>query len=65
MDCFRDSQAEDQPECVCVPVGVPRHVLELAALETAARCCHVQKGREIFLFPTEQKPILNILSDFA
>jgi hypothetical protein len=25
----------------------------------------VQKGREIFLFPAEQKPVLNILSDFA
>lgn len=49
-----------------VPVGVPRHVLKLAALCTAACCSHVQKGRKIFfLFPTEQKPVLNILFDFA
>lgn len=48
-----------------MPVGVPRHVLKLAALEIAACCSHVQKGREIFLFPTEQKPISNILSDVA
>lgn len=68
MDCFRDNQAEGWiDQCVCVagvgeegvPVGVPRHVLKLAALCTAACCSHVQKGRKIFFsFPNRTKACL-------